>query len=164
MLNPKQQRFVAEYVKDLNATAAYKRAGYAAKGNSAEVNAGRLLRNAQVAAAIAEKTAKHLDSTDLTAARVLEELRRLAFSDLRGLFDAVGNLRPIHELSSEQAASIASLEVIKKNAEAGDGVVDTVHKLKVWDKVKALDILSKHFGLQKENVQHTGEIRLHWAS
>ena len=51
-LTPKQARFVAEYLIDLNATAAYKRAGYDAKGNAAEAGASRLLSNAKVAQAI----------------------------------------------------------------------------------------------------------------
>jgi phage terminase small subunit len=54
-LTPKQQRFVAEYCVDFNATAAYIRAGYEARGNSAEVSACRLLRNAKVKKAIERK-------------------------------------------------------------------------------------------------------------
>lgn len=38
----RQERFVAEYLIDLNKTAAYKRAGYRARGHAAEVNASRL--------------------------------------------------------------------------------------------------------------------------
>lgn len=48
-ISKKHLMFANEYLKDLNATAAYKRAGYTAKGNAAEVNAARLLRHAQVA-------------------------------------------------------------------------------------------------------------------
>jgi len=72
-LTPKQQRFVEEYLVDLNASAAYRRAGYAAKGNSAEVNAVRLLRNAQVAAAIETAKADRSEETRITAAWVLEQ-------------------------------------------------------------------------------------------
>jgi len=42
---------VEEYAKDWNATAAYKRAGYRARGHSAEVNASRLHHRPDVAAA-----------------------------------------------------------------------------------------------------------------
>jgi phage terminase small subunit len=42
-LTCKQDEFVRHYLVDLNATAAYRRAGYGARGNSAEVNAARLL-------------------------------------------------------------------------------------------------------------------------
>lgn len=107
---------------------------------------------------------KQLAKADLTAVRVLEEMRRLAFSDVRQLFDEQGNLRPIHTLTPEQSACIAGLEVIIKNAKAGDGVTDTVHKVKVWDKPKVLDMLGKHFGILTEQVQHTGTLKIQWQS
>ena len=47
-LTLKQQRFANEYCVDLNATAANKRAGYNARGNSAEAAASRLLSNVKV--------------------------------------------------------------------------------------------------------------------
>jgi phage terminase small subunit len=52
-LTDKQERFVSEYLKDMNATAAYKRSGYVAQGHSAEVNAARLLSKAEIQARIA---------------------------------------------------------------------------------------------------------------
>ncbi len=52
LLRAKHQRFVEEYAKDWNATAAYKRAGCRARGHSAEVNASRLRRRPDVAKAI----------------------------------------------------------------------------------------------------------------
>lgn len=96
-------------------------------------------------------------SEQLTAERVLEELRRLSFSNVQDIFDEQGNLRPIQTLTREQASCIASLEVIKKNAEAGDGHIDVVHKLKVWDKTRSLEMLAKHFALLIERVELSGE-------
>ncbi|HZW06307.1 MAG TPA: terminase small subunit, partial [Phycisphaerales bacterium] len=159
-LTPKQARFVAEYLKDLNATQAAIRAGYSAA--TAEQQGSRLLRNAQVFAAVADGKAKQLAKADLSATRVLEEMRRVAFSNVQDLFDANGRLKGIHELTTEQAATIASLEVIVKNAEAGDGHQDVVHKLKVWDKPRVLEMLGKHFGLLVERLEHQGELRISW--
>lgn len=158
MLTPKQQRFIAEYRKDLNATQAAIRAGYSAK--TAYSIGEELLRKPEIAAAVAEKTQAQLEKADLTAERVLEEIRRLSFSDLRDLFDEAGNLRPIHTLTKEQSACIASLEVVKKNLTAGDGQMDTVVKLKVWDKTKSLEMLAKHFALLTEQVKHSGGITI----
>lgn len=157
-LTPKQTRFVAEYLVDLNATQAAIRAGYSEK--TANEQGARLLANASVAALVAEKTQVRLEKTDLTADRVLEEMRRLAFSDVRNLFDAEGNIKPLHELSAEDAACIAGLEVVIKNAKAGDGVTDTVHKIKIWDKTRTLEMLGKHFALLVERVHHTAEDQL----
>lgn len=154
-LNAKQARFVTEYLSDLNATQAAIRAGYSEK--TANTIGPRLLVNVGIAQAIAQGKAKQLQTAELSAARVLEELRRLAFSNVQDLFDGDGNLRPIQSLTPDQAACIASLEVIKKNAEAGDGKVDVIHKLKVWDKTRTLEMLAKHFALLTEVVRHTGD-------
>lgn len=159
-MTPKQARFVAEYRKDLNATQAAIRSGYSAKTASSQGE--RLLRNAEIAKAVAEKTQQQLESADLSAVRVLEELRRLSFADIRGLFDADGNLKPLHELTAEQAACIGGFEVIKKNAEAGDGKIDTVHKIKVIDKTRSLEMLAKHFALLTEKIEHSGGIAVTW--
>ena len=101
-----------------------------------------------------------IQAAELSGARVLEELRRLAFADLRDLYDEDGNLKPLHTLTAEQAACIAGLEVVKKNLTAGDGEVDTVIKIKVWDKPRTLEMLAKHFALLTERVEHSGGITI----
>lgn len=154
MLTPKEARFVAEYLVDFVGSDAAKRAGYAPK--SAKVTACRLLTKPAIKAAIDAKRQKQIDSTDLTASRVLEEMRRLALSDVRALFDQQGNLKPLHTLTAEESACIAGVEVVIKNAKAGDGVTDTIHKIKVWDKPKTLEMLAKHFGLLTEKIEHSG--------
>jgi phage terminase small subunit len=162
-LNPKQTRFVAEYLVDLNATQAAIRAGYSKK--TAESIGLQLLRKTHVAKAVAAGKAAQLDSAALTALRVLEEYRRLAFADLRGFFDEkTGDLKALTDLTPEQAACIASVEVLIKNAKAGDGVTDTIHKIKLWDKTRALESLAKHFGLLTEKIEHSGSIAFAWLT
>jgi phage terminase small subunit len=161
-LTPKQTRFVAEYLVDLNATQAAIRAGYSVR--TANRIASENLSKPDIVAAVAAGKAVQLDSAGLSAARTLEELRRLAFCDLRGFFDADGNLKPIHELTAEHGSALASLEVIIKNAKAGDGVTDTIHKFKVWDKTRALEMLAKHFGLLTERLEHLGSVTFRWQT
>lgn len=50
--------------------------------------------------------------------------------------------------------------MIKKNATAGDGIIDTIHKFKVWDKCKALELLCKHFGLLVDRIHVTGDLEV----
>jgi phage terminase small subunit len=158
MLTPKQQRFVAEYLIDLNATQAAIRAGYSPK--TAKSVASETLTKPDVRAAIKAAQGRQMDKAELTADMVKARLRLLAFQDIRKLFDAAGNLKPIHELGDDEAAMVAGLEVVKKNVAAGDGVVDTIHKVKVVDPVKSLEMLAKHFGLLEEKVSHSGEIHI----
>lgn len=112
---------------------------------------------------MAAGTSKQLQKADLTAQMVKDRLRVLAFQDIRLLFDEAGNLRPLHALSDEAAAMVAGLEVIIKNAAAGDGVTDRVHKIRVVDQVKPLEILAKHFGLLIEQVEVKGDVTFRWA-
>ena len=69
----KQQRFVAEYLVDLNATQAAIRAGYARSG--ASVEGVRLLANAKVAAAVAAGQAKRAKRTEIDADYVLTAIK-----------------------------------------------------------------------------------------
>lgn len=71
-LAAKQQCFVEEYLIDLNATAAYRRAGYRARGNSAEASAAKLLRHPKVAAAITAAQQARSERTEITADMVLQ--------------------------------------------------------------------------------------------
>ena len=159
-LNPKQQRFVDEFCVDLNATQAYIRAGYAPK--AAAVNASILIRNNKIASAIAERKAQQLEKNDLSAVRILEELRRLATVDVRSFLRPDGILKPMSEWTPEQGAAVSSMEVIIKNAAAGDGITDTIHKFKLWDKPRSLEMLAKHFALLTEQMQHRGEVIFRW--
>jgi len=159
-MDDKRRRFATEYLVDLNATQAALRAGYSPK--SAYSQGHRLLKNAEVAKWITEGKGKQLAVADLSAVRVLEELRRLGFSDVKRLFDESGNLRPVHTLPDEDSAAISSVEVVKKNLAAGDGKTDTVHKLKVWDKPRSLEVLAKHFGLLVERLEASGNFTYKW--
>jgi hypothetical protein len=60
------------------------------------------------------------------------------------------------DLTPEQGACLASFEVLIKNVEGGDGEQDTIHKFKVWDKVRALEMLAKHFKLVTDHVEVEG--------
>lgn len=71
-LTPKQQRFVEEYLTDLNATQAAVRAGYSAK--TAEVIGYENLRKPQVAASIKAAQSERAKRTEITADYVLSTI------------------------------------------------------------------------------------------
>jgi phage terminase small subunit len=155
-LSDKHQRFVAEYLIDQNASAAYKRAGYKAKGNSAEVNAARLLRNAQIRAAIAAGTAKTLAKLELTAERVLQEVARIAFFDPRKLFNDKGEPLHLSKLDDDTAAAIAGLDTATERGKPdadGNAEATYVRKYKIADKNTALGHALKVLGLLRERVE-----------
>ena len=160
-LNQRQAQFVAEYLIDLNATAAYVRAGYRARGtNSVKASASRLLTHADVTKAIAAAQAVALGRSQLTATRVLEEMRRLALSDMREYYDAAGHLKTMAQLTAEQGAALSSVESVRRNIDSADGETDTVWKVRLWDKLKALEMLGKHFALLTERVSVEADEKL----
>jgi phage terminase small subunit len=157
-LKPSRQRFAAEYVKDCNATQAAIRAGYSA--NTAYSQGQRLLKVVEVMAEITKLQSKALNEAGLKATDVMRAIEHVVNGDVRRLFDEQGNLRPIHALTREQAALIGGFEIIKKNAEAGDGHIDTVHKVKLKDTARYVEMGAKHFALLTEVVKHTADDEL----
>ena len=80
-LTEKQKRFVDEYLIDLNATQAYKRAGYSVKSdNAAGVEGLKLLRNPKIQIHIHERQLELQKRTEITQDKVLNELAKIAFS------------------------------------------------------------------------------------
>ena len=152
-LTPKQQRFVAEYLIDLNGTQAAIRAGYSPA--TANEQAARLLAKDSVSQAVSEAQKASLERIWITADRVKQELARLAVSDVRGYVDAKGHLKNLHDLTDDQAAALASIEVTKERTytkgNEDSTVIEYTTKVKSWDKLKALDLLSRHFGLLKDD-------------
>ena len=157
-LSKQHRRFIAEYLKDYNATDAYKRAGYRARGNGAEVNASRLLRNAKVQAVITTAEEARLTTLGVTAGRVLQELARIAFLDPRKLYDADGRFLAITALDDDTAAAVAGFEVAELWAGApGEKVrVGDLKKVKLWNKLESLGLLGKHLKLFLDRVEHSG--------
>ena len=152
-LNPRQLRFIDEYLVDLNGTQAAIRAGYSPKG--AEVASHRLLRDERVAAIVAERTEKRVAKLEITAERVLQETARLAFLDIRKAFDEDGNLKPMHELDDDTAAAIAGLDVFEEWQGRGQDreYLGRVKKLKLSDKKGALELLARHLGLLNDKLK-----------
>jgi phage terminase small subunit len=155
-ITPKQERFVEQYLIDLNATQAAIRAGYSRK--TANKVGPRLLVNVGVAAAVAEGKKRLTAKLEITADRVLLELASIAFNDVRGFYRPDGKLKSISELTPEQGAALESFEIIRKNVDPADGKTDIVHRIKFVDKIGALTLLARYFGLLKEKVEMQGEV------
>lgn len=147
---------------DLNATQAAIRAGYSPK--TAKVIGSENLTKPDIAAAVTAGKARQLEAADLTAVTTLRAIQHQVVGDIRTLFDQAGNLRPIHSLSFAEAALIAGFEVVIKNAAAGDGHTDTVHKVKLKDQARFVEMAAKHFGLLVDKLEHSGGIEITWKS
>lgn len=155
-LTDKQRAFCAEYLVDLNATAAAKRAGYSAK--TAKSTGFQNMERADVRAEIQRLMDERSQRTDVTIDSVIREVARLAFSDVRKLFDDKGAMLPISEWPDGMAAAVASVEVDELFEGFGENRIQVGYtkKVKIWDKPKSLEMLGKHLRLWVEKVEHTG--------
>ena len=137
-LTPKQERFVEEYLVDLNATQAAVRAGYSAK--TAEQQGHQLLKKTSVLEAIVEAMGERSARTQVTQDEVVRELVRIAFSDMRAFLDfgpGGVTLKEISELPEDAARCIT--EVSESKTQHGSNV-----RFKLHSKMAALDALTKH--------------------
>ena len=145
-LTPKQQKFVEEYLCDLNATQAALRAGYSVK--TAMAIGAENLKKPQIHAAVQAEMDKRSARTEVTADSVLKEICKIAFSDIRNVFDENGRLLPVHMMSPDVSASISSIKISTKSIPGSDPVdVEHIAELKFWDKNSSLEKLGKHLKL-----------------
>jgi hypothetical protein len=79
--------------------------------------------------------------------RALREAARLAYSDIRQLFDDAGRILPIRDWPDSIAAAVSSIEVVRRNLTVGDGTQEQVHKIRLWDKSPNLGLLFRHLRL-----------------
>lgn len=150
-LTERQQRFVAEYLRNGNNAAAAYRFAYAANmaPNRISDEASKLLRHPGIAPVIAAahaKAAKRLEAAAdryaVSKERISQELARLAFADARQLFtwgkDGVTVL-PSEDLTDEQAAPV--IEVSQTKSRDGGTI-----RVKLADKRQALIDLARLHG------------------
>ncbi len=157
-LTPKQIKFCEEYLIDLNATQAAIRAGYSEKtaGQIAEQN----LRKLEIKDFIQGKQQALQKSTNITQERVLKEYARIAFVDIRSLYDESGNLKAITGLDEDTARAIAGIEVVIEKSGEEKKIVDYIKKIKMIDKKGALDSLAKHLGMFTIKIEHSGGVKI----
>ncbi|MGN0464913.1 MAG: terminase small subunit [Lachnospiraceae bacterium] len=144
-LTDKQQRFVEEYLIDLNATQAAIRAGY--KVNNAKQIGSELLDKTRpfIESAIAERSRR----TGITQDRVLNELAKIAFANAKDVVDfKTAAVR--EDASEEDLACIQSVKV--KTQESAKGTLEE-RQVSLYDKKAALELLGKHLGLFKDKIE-----------
>lgn len=94
----------------------------------------------------------------LTRERVEQELRFIALFDPRTLLGRVKKgkqsftLREIADLPDEVARCIASYDVVLGNVDKSDESLETVIKVRWYDKVKALELCARTLGMLRDNL------------
>jgi len=108
-LSFRHRRFVEEYVIDFNGLQAAIRAGFARK--AARSQASRLLTKANIQQAVAELAKIASTNAELTVERVVQEIARICFADVRQLYGKNGRVLDANELDPDTAAAVAGIKV-----------------------------------------------------
>ena len=141
-LTPKQERFIEEYLIDLNATQAAIRTGYSAK--TAREIAKENLTKPHIQEEIRRRRKAQMKRTRITADKVLRELACIAFSDLRDYASwgpAGFVLKDSTRLPFGKSRCVA-LVAQSRTANGGESI-----RFKLHDKIAALKLLGEHLGL-----------------
>lgn len=151
-LTPQQQSFVTEYLKTSNATSSAIAAGY--KKESAHSQGSRLLKHAEIQAALARRRAKY----DITADRVLSEVAKLAFANMADYISIGEDGQAYVDLSKctpEQLAAISEIKVDESAGGSGDGRRERVQRttFKLCDKTANLTLLMRNMKLLTDKVE-----------
>lgn len=156
-LNPKQRRFVDEYLIDLNATQAAIRAGYSER--SARQHADAMLSRPHIAAAVAEAQATRSKRIEVDIDYVVKRMVEIDRMDVLDIMTDQMNLKPVSEwpLVWRQYLSGFDLAEMFEGSGQDRDMVGILKKIKWPDKTKNLELLGRHLGMFKERVELTGK-------
>jgi len=169
-LTAKQRNFVREYLIDLNATQAAIRAGYSAE--TAGAIGAENLKKPQIASAISAAMDLRAKRTEITADRVLTELAKIGFSDIRKAVrwesalateednPGGGDVAVIKKIVTNRVELVASDDIDDETAAAISEISQNSTgglKIKLHDKKGALVDIGRHLGMFTDKVEHTGK-------
>lgn len=153
-LTEKQKLFCIYYIEDYNATKAYQKA-YECSYNTAKSNGYKLLTNAYIKFEIDRLTEECLQEQEINSKllnkRLFQKYMNIAFSDITDFLEFNSE-----EVEGEFGPYIKNSVVLKDSTQLDGTLISEISegkdgvKVKLLDKMKALDWLDKHIGLASE--------------
>lgn len=153
-LNVRQQRFVEEYLVDLDGPKAAIRGGYKPEG--AYMQAHRLLNNVKVKAAIQRAMNLRSQRVEISQDQTIQEIARGCFWDVANMFSADGSLKDIRDMDFDTRKAIAGFEHITLYEGEGEQkhAFGRLNKIKLVDRRAYLELLGRHQKLFTDVIQH----------
>ncbi len=142
-MNQRQQKFINEYLIDLNATRAAVEAGYSPK--TATAQGARLLTNASVKAEIEKRQRDDAENLKIKREDIIAELAQIGFTSLLDLIDIDALKNGLIKL--KESTTDDNLKIISEVKPTKFGPI-----LKTHDKLKALELLARYLGFEKEPI------------
>lgn len=146
LMEPKQILFCLEFIKTFNGTQAAKNAKYSPK--TAGQIAAENLKKPVIQAYLAKVRDTMFQEVKVDGTKVLQQIARLGFSDVRNLFDENGTLKDVRKLGDDIAAAVQSIEIERRTEGRGEEKETYfVHKIRMVDKKGPLEMLARHLQL-----------------
>jgi phage terminase small subunit len=150
-LTDKQEKFCYEYCLDFNATQAAIRAGYSE--STARSIASQLLTKVNIKEKIKEMQDNLAETSGMGRLRVINEHIKIAFSSIAHLHDTWIKRKDFESLTEDQKACIAEIDTkirteyeYDPDTEKRKPIKVEYVRIKLYDKQKALDAISKMLG------------------
>jgi len=143
-LNDRQERFIHEYLLDLNAAAAARRAGYA--GSTRGKQAADLMKNPLIRERIDLALAGIFAALDINAMNLMRERARAAFFRAERMFDAAGKLLPLTKMDEDTRAALTVHHDVRPDGKA-------TLRIRQPDRMKALAALEKAYAHVMESLR-----------
>ncbi len=143
-LSARQRKFALEYLLDLNAAAAARRAGYSER--TADRQGARLLKHVGMRRFLGNRVEKLEETTGLTTERLERELVLLCSHDPKNCFDGNGHLLPIAQMPESSRKALISADVMVLHDDSGRAV-GTTTRLRWADRSAAIRLGMQRRGL-----------------
>jgi len=152
------KRFADKYFETLNAKDSAIYANFSE--DTAKQIGYNLLQREDVQEYLSDLKKEYAEKSGISKERILNEYKKIAFSDLRDFLTVDGGLKDISDIDDDCAGALESLESFDEVTRDGEKL-GTNRKIKLHNKLRALDALSKHLGLfEKDNIQKQPQIKI----
>ncbi len=150
-MTKKQKRFADEWLIDLNGTQAAIRAGYSP--DTAASIASENLKKPEIEKYIAKAMAERSRRTGVNQDRIVSELAKMAFVKMTDVVNAEGRIR--EDAGEADLSCIESIRYKRSDTETGSS---EEREVRIASKLKALELLGKHFGMWNDKLEVSGEL------
>ena len=145
------KRFVHEYIKDYNAVQAELRVNPQKSYSSAASYSRKRLLRPKVRDYLAHVERNYARECGLSKYKVVKEQMAIAFSNIADVYKTWQDLKDFDTLTDEQKSAIAEIDtrIITKLSKDGEPYETKYVKIRMHDKMKAMENLAKLLGMNE---------------
>lgn len=149
LIRARHERFAEEYLVSFDPVEAYALAGYTARGESARTAALRLLAQPDVHDYLVARQAEISAAIHVEQEEVVKALQHMALGDIRDLVTPEGGMKPLPDMTREEASMIQGIEISELYAGSGQTrkQIGFTKKLRFVNRLDAVKTLGQHLGL-----------------